>query len=163
MKAKHQQEHPLCAECENARRYTKEWVVCKENCVQHALTDACMDPKWFKPRPENKGELEYGTILPDGTDWRLRKYDTEWCGTKYRIFKNENLFAQFDNRDDADTVMVAMTCECLAPLRVVYEKFSHLDKCLSDPEWCKAGETSAIYGIAGELWRAIKEAMGERK
>jgi hypothetical protein len=39
----------------------------------------------------------------------------------------------------------------------VYEKFKHLDMCLSDTEWCKSGEGSAIYGIAGEMWRAIKE------
>lgn len=47
----------------------------------------------------------------------------------------------------------------LAPLKAVYGKFDHLDKCLSDTEWCEAGETSAIYGIAGELWRAIKESL----
>lgn len=40
----------------------------------------------------------------------------------------------------------------------VYEKFEHLDGCLSDPEWCTSGEGAAIYAIAGELWRAVKEA-----
>jgi hypothetical protein len=39
----------------------------------------------------------------------------------------------------------------------VYEKFKHLDQCLSDTEWCNSG-TQAIYGIAGEMWRAIKQA-----
>jgi hypothetical protein len=38
----------------------------------------------------------------------------------------------------------------------VYEKFKHLDQCLSDTEWCNSG-TQAIYGIAGEMWRAIKQ------
>lgn len=38
----------------------------------------------------------------------------------------------------------------------VYEKFKHLDGCLSDPHWCNTGH-SAIYGIAGEMWRAIKK------
>jgi len=42
-------------------------------------------------------------------------------------------------------------------LTEVYEKFKHLDTCLSDTEWCEGGEGSAIYGIAGEMWRAIKE------
>jgi hypothetical protein len=45
------------------------------------------------------------------------------------------------------------------PITEVYEKFKHLDKWLSDPEWCEDGEEgSAIYGIAGEMWRAIKES-----
>ena len=48
------------------------------------------------------------------------------------------------------------------PLDEVYEKFKHLDKCLSDSEWCEGGEGSAIYGIAGEMWRAIKEARAQR-
>ena len=48
------------------------------------------------------------------------------------------------------------------PLDEVYEKFKHLDGCLSDTEWCNAGG-SAIYGIAGEMWRAIKEAREMRK
>ena len=45
-----------------------------------------------------------------------------------------------------------------SPLDTVYEKYKHLDKCLSDPEWCTSGEGAAIYAIAGELWRAVKEA-----
>jgi len=49
------------------------------------------------------------------------------------------------------------------PLTEVYEKFKHLDKCLSDTEWCEGGEGSAIYGIAGEMWRAIKEEVERRK
>ncbi|MCK9594031.1 MAG: hypothetical protein M0Q91_18685, partial [Methanoregula sp.] len=40
-------------------------------------------------------------------------------------------------------------------------KFEHLDGCLSDPEWCTSGEGAAIYGIAGELWRAVKEARSD--
>ena len=40
----------------------------------------------------------------------------------------------------------------------VYEKYKHLDGCLSDPEWSTSGEGAAIYAIAGELWRAVKEA-----
>ena len=39
-----------------------------------------------------------------------------------------------------------------------YEKYKHLDGCLSDPEWCTSGEGAPIYAIAGELWRAVKEA-----
>ncbi|MGB3988344.1 MAG: hypothetical protein WBK67_01475 [Minisyncoccales bacterium] len=45
-----------------------------------------------------------------------------------------------------------------SPLDAVYEKYKHLDGCLSDPEWCTSGEGAAIYAIAGELWRAVKEA-----
>jgi len=44
-----------------------------------------------------------------------------------------------------------------SPLNAVYEKYKHLDGCLSDTEWCNAG-IGAIYPIAGELWRAVKEA-----
>jgi hypothetical protein len=40
----------------------------------------------------------------------------------------------------------------------VYERYKHLDTCLSDPEWCKSGDGAAIYAIAGEMWRAIKAA-----
>lgn len=46
----------------------------------------------------------------------------------------------------------------IPPIDAVYEKFKHLDGCLSDPEWCKSGDGAAIYAIAGELWRAVKEA-----
>lgn len=48
-----------------------------------------------------------------------------------------------------------------SPLNAVYEKFKHLDSCLSDPEWCTSGEGAAIYAIAGELWRAVKEARDQ--
>ena len=48
-----------------------------------------------------------------------------------------------------------------SPLDDVYEKFKHLDGCLSDPEWCTSGEGAAIYAIAGELWRAVKEARNQ--
>ena len=61
------------------------------------------------------GELEYGSILPNGEDWRLRRCDAglfHLC-TEYRIFRNEIFFAQFSNRKDADIVMVAMTCAIL--------------------------------------------------
>ena len=50
-----------------------------------------------------------------------------------------------------------MTCS----LDEVYEKFKHLDGCLSDTEWCTSGEGAAIYAIAGELWLAVKEARGD--
>jgi hypothetical protein len=60
------------------------------------------------PHPQ-PGELEYGSILPNGEDWRLRRYDAGMGETEYRIFKNEVFFAQFDNRKDADTVMGMMT------------------------------------------------------
>lgn len=43
----------------------------------------------------------------------------------------------------------------------VYEKYKHLDGPLSDPEWCTYGEGAAIYAIAGELWRAVKEARSQ--
>jgi hypothetical protein len=59
--------------------------------------------------PQLAGELEYGSILPNGDDWRLRKFDAGMGETEYRIFKNEIFFAEFDNRKDADLVMVAMT------------------------------------------------------
>ncbi len=44
------------------------------------------------------------------------------------------------------------------PLDAVYEKYKHLDVCLGDPGWGQSGDSAAIYGIAGELWRAVKEA-----
>lgn len=44
------------------------------------------------------------------------------------------------------------------PLNEVYEKFKHLDKCLSDE---LQGEF--IHRIAHELWIAIKEAREMRK
>ncbi|MCK9593574.1 MAG: hypothetical protein M0Q91_16345 [Methanoregula sp.] len=48
-----------------------------------------------------------------------------------------------------------------SPLDAVYEKYKHLDQCLSDTEWCTYGEGAAIYAIAGELWRAVKEARNK--
>jgi hypothetical protein len=39
----------------------------------------------------------------------------------------------------------------------VYEKYKHLDICLSDMGWHGAVNTSFIFDVAGELWRAIKE------
>lgn len=59
--------------------------------------------------PQDKGELEYGSILPNGEDWRLRKFDAGMGETEYRISRNEKFFAMFDNREDADTVMGLMT------------------------------------------------------
>ena len=59
--------------------------------------------------PVNKGELEYGSILPNGDDWRLRKFDAGMGESEYRIFKNETFFAMFDNRKDADMIMGLMT------------------------------------------------------
>jgi len=61
------------------------------------------------PQQEPHGELEYGSILPNGDDWRLRRCDGGMGETEYRIFRNEKFFAMFDNRKDADIVMVAMT------------------------------------------------------
>ena len=58
---------------------------------------------------QEPGELEYGSILPNGEDWRLRRCDAGMGETEYRIFRNEVFFAQFDNRKDADTVMEVMT------------------------------------------------------
>jgi hypothetical protein len=58
---------------------------------------------------QEPGELEYGSILPNGEDWRLRRCDAGMGETEYRIFRNEVFFAQFDNRKDADMVMGAMT------------------------------------------------------
>ena len=61
------------------------------------------------PAPEDQGNLEYGSILPNGDDWRLRKFDVGMGEREYRIFKNEKFFAMFDSRADADVVMVKMT------------------------------------------------------
>ena len=60
-----------------------------------------------QPKP-NKGELEYGSILPDGEDWRLRRCDAGMGETEYRIFRNEVFFCMCDNRKDADTIMGLM-------------------------------------------------------
>lgn len=59
---------------------------------------------------QDKGELEYGSIMLNGEDWRLRKFDAGMGEIEYRIFRNEKFFAMFDNRQDADIVMIAMTC-----------------------------------------------------
>jgi hypothetical protein len=59
--------------------------------------------------PQLAGELEYGSILPNGDDWRLRKFDVGMGETEYRIFRNEKFFAQFDDRKDADLVMGLIT------------------------------------------------------
>jgi hypothetical protein len=48
-------------------------------------------------------------------------------------------------------------------LDAVYEKYKHLDGCLSDPGWCTSGEGAAIYAIAGELWRSVKEAREQQQ
>jgi len=32
----------------------------------------------------------------------------------------------------------------VSPLDVVYEKYKHLDQCLSDPEWCTSGEGAGV-------------------
>ena len=39
----------------------------------------------------------------------------------------------------------------------VYEKYKHLDRCLSDKEW--AGEDFK-YSIIADLWEAIKTSVG---
>jgi hypothetical protein len=74
------------------------------------------------PAPALKGELEYGTILKDGTDWRLRKFDAGMGETEYRIFKNEIFFAQFDNRHDADDVMGLLTIPDVKAAKAATEK-----------------------------------------
>lgn len=43
----------------------------------------------------------------------------------------------------------------------IYEKYKHLDGCLSDTVWCNA-KGAAIYGIAGEMWRAIKREVEKK-
>ena len=48
-------------------------------------------------------------------------------------------------------------CPDWPPLTKVYEKYKHLDIMLGDPGAC--GKTP-IYAIAGELYRAIKQARG---
>jgi hypothetical protein len=50
-----------------------------------------------------------------------------------------------------------------SPLELIYEKYKHLDGPLSDTEWCTSGEGAAIYAIAGELWRAVKEAREQQQ
>jgi hypothetical protein len=40
------------------------------------------------------------------------------------------------------------------PILEVYDKFKHLDACLSDPGWME--DSSLPYKILGELWQAIK-------
>lgn len=82
--------------------------------------------------PVGEGELEYGSILPNGEDWRLRKFDGGMGETKYRIFKNEKFFAQFDNRADADIVMTTMTCQ------------SEREKVLDD--YCNIDLTYYVWG-----------------
>ncbi|MHB8053403.1 MAG: hypothetical protein ACYDEZ_09000, partial [Methanoregula sp.] len=57
---------------------------------------------------------------------------------------------EWQQQHDAQVASDAVK-QALAPLKAVYEKFDHLDVCLSDPEWCQSGEGAAIYGIAGEM------------
>jgi hypothetical protein len=49
----------------------------------------------------------------------------------------------------------------MSTIEEVYEKYKHLDVCLGDPGWGQSGDSAAIYAIAGELWRAVKEARGQ--
>ena len=51
----------------------------------------------------------------------------------------------------------------MTPIEEVYQKFKHLDKVLSDIEWCNEGDGAAIYSIAGEMYRAIKHELKERE
>jgi hypothetical protein len=204
-----QQEHPLCAECEKAQYKKKEWYLCRENCVQHLITDACMNPEWFVPskvpEPSPKTEPTYQELV-DFARWTQTfwKHGIEIMRKNNLVIKTDepmeklaftfymdlceidtvaaHLFGEGygdkNHKDEPAIVSQKMTPypkpyeerikadaikQALAPLKAVYEKFNHLDKCLSDTEWCKAGETSAIYGIAGEMWRAIKEAMVEKR
>jgi len=60
--------------------------------------------------------------------------------------------------EDCEMVKEAARTATL-PLKPTYEKFKHLDVCLSDPEWCESMDSAPIYGIAGEMWRAIKESL----
>lgn len=68
-----------------------------------------VQPPHPAPAQNNKGELVYGTITKNGEDWRMRLFDAGMGETEYRIFKNEEFFAQFDNRKNADTIMELMT------------------------------------------------------
>jgi hypothetical protein len=106
----------------------------------------------------------------------MKSTDPLWCNTcKFPGTDKCPYDVQMTNEDGCDFTarfkrsgefqkvagLCGLSChsENLKSLREIYEKFDHLDKCLSDTEWCEAGETSAIYGIAGEMWRAIKEVL----
>jgi len=98
-----------------------------------------------------KGELEYGLIsLDDKEDYRLYRYSDVGMGeTEYRIFRNGNFFAMFDNRKDAETAMTVMMHQShrekvLELLRLKYVEFLNhpcpeladkYDHCC-DAEWC---------------------------
>lgn len=77
--------------------------------IREDNVSGCCSGAAIMTAPQDKGELEYGHILPNGEDWRLRKFDAGMGETEYRIFKNEKFFAMFDNREDADTVMAMTT------------------------------------------------------
>ena len=84
-------QNPLCAECEKARYKKKEWYVCRQNCVHHALTDACMNPEWFEaihsstPAPDEMDlHMAYMEGLADGEP-DLSQHDAASQGRGNRI------------------------------------------------------------------------------
>ena len=46
----------------------------------------------------------------------------------------------------------------MSEIESVYEKFKHLDKLLSDPEWCG---TDARMTMLHELWIAVKAEVAD--
>jgi hypothetical protein len=109
------------------------------------------------------GELEYGSILSNGEDWRLRRCDAGMGETEYRIFRNEKFFAMFDNRKDADIVMVAMTTESeqdtvLKELeKEISERIEHLKK------MTKTETQLACWGECQAWWVRIQELKEEEQ
>jgi hypothetical protein len=41
------------------------------------------------------------------------------------------------------------------PIIEVYDRFKHLDRCLSDRDWLQGALVP--YQVLGEIWKAIKE------
>ena len=52
-----------------------------------------------------------------------------------------------------------MSPEAEAKLRAALDRYSHLDMLLGDPVWCESGEAQISWPIAGDLYRAIRDAL----
>ena len=95
--------------------------------------------------------------IPKCKKWHVNRIEEEMGEIYYYISRNDEHFAVAPSEEMANFIITSCSLPALSPdaLNEIYEKFKHLDGCLSDTEWCIAGGLP-IYGIAGELWRAIK-------
>jgi hypothetical protein len=79
--------------------------------------------------------------------------------------KEQEIIERVGHRKESHYGFTPVPAINITPLKAVYEKFKHLDKPLSDTLGCKTSDDPGefIHWMAGEMWRAIKEAVGEQK